>query len=176
MVRDTGASYTRTRVPGVTSVTLQQAVAGTYQTEQMSATGIDLTAAAEYELPMAAYVLANTDSKDEVFSWIRYNLYHMDTAQAQICEWFVIRCLITDATQDMDDEATVEALQKDGRILTRGWTTSGQAAYGRFGKISFELHKVKLRYGEEIRVLLLPYYVGAAFAYYGRIEYRQQGK
>lgn len=164
------------RVPGVTTTTLQHAVSGTYQTEQINVSA-DLTAGTEWELAvMAANILANTDSKDEVFSWIRLTMVSYDTAQGIVFEWFVVRCLITDALQDMDDEGVVEALQKDNRILRRGFYRTGSPLYTNAPILDEEFHKVRLRYGEELRFIVNPIYCGAAQFFQGRLEWRQQGK
>lgn len=177
-MRDTGASYRRSSVPGVTSTSLQQAVAGTYQTEQVALTNIDFTVGTEYEVAViATSILANTDSKDEVFSWIKLGAVAGDTASAWAYEWFLLRCNITDATQDTDDEAVMEALQKDKKVLKRGFLSGGNASYTGWRKLEFELFQVRLRYGEEIRLLINPLYTGGATnCLYGRLEWRQQGK
>lgn len=150
---------------------------GTYQRTTVSVDTATFVAGTEYEVAnVANLILASTANQDEMYTWIRGMMFVYDTATAMCYEWFVIRCEITDATQDLDDSTVAEALHKDKKIYARGLIMAPDPDMGGPVKpIKFEFHKVRLRYGEELRLLLRPILVsGGATGYVkGVLEWRQ---
>lgn len=155
---------------------MKQVVSGTYHRELITATGVTDAAGTERELTTLANIV-KADSKDELFSWIRYVVYRWSSADPICYEWAVIRCQQSDATQDLNADATVEGLQRMGRILKRGIIWDLPVAGSGPRPIKFELFNVKLDVGEELRILLCPWVstAGATVSEKGLLEYRQVG-
>jgi hypothetical protein len=151
--------------------------AGTYQRELSSQTAITWTGGTETEVTaLANSIVANVADQDEMWSWIRFQFYVGHSSAFMYYEYMVIKCLATDATQDLNSSSVVESLHKQSRIFARGLMYSCSSA-GASKPIKLELYNVKLEYGEELRLLIRPLHdvVGATGMVYGLLEFRRVG-
>lgn len=150
---------------------------GTYQRELIASTSQAWTAGTEFEVSTVSdNIVADTADRDEMFSWVRGMLMFYITAASNIYEWMVLRMDSGDALPDLNSSSVVEALQKDKRILSRGFEYVTHPTYNVPKKVKFELYNIKLRYGEEIRFVVRPLVTTAdAGNIYGMLEWRQVG-
>lgn len=151
---------------------------GTYQREIGDSVNQTLTAGIEYELTdVASNIVAATADKAELFSWIRGFYYVWCTSQPTSFEWMLLRLDTGDANPDLDTSSVVEKLQKEKRIIKRGFLLQGDliGTGGQVKPIKFELYNLKLEYDEELRLLLRPIYASAAAdnCVNGILEWRQ---
>lgn len=150
---------------------------GTYQRELIASTGQAWTAGTEFEVATVSdNIVADTADRDEMYSWVRGMMMLYISAAANIYEWMVLRMDSGDALPDLNTSSVVEALQKDKRILCRGYEYCTHPTYNPPKRVKFELFNVKLRYGEELRFVVRPLITTAdAGNIYGLLEWRQVG-
>jgi hypothetical protein len=150
---------------------------GTYQREIVGLTAQAWTTGTEFELgTVSDNIVADTADRDELFSWVRLQVALWIGSAYNIYEWMVLRMDSADALPNLNDSATVEGLQKDKRILSRGLEWNPNITYGRPRVVKVELYNVKLRYGEEIRFVVRPLVTTAASGeVQGLLEWRQVG-
>lgn len=151
---------------------------GTYQRELVDTSFAWQAGTEVEETVMSTYITATT--KDELFSWIRYNVAVFGQGAAGVLfEYAVFRCKSADATQDMNDSDAMEYLQKEGRILTRGIVSQGDWAAGLSSKLlKMEFFNVKIPDDEELRFLIRPIFPAGPYAnsrIIGLLEYRKVG-
>lgn len=159
-------------------VAVAYVTAGTYQRDLIQAEAQAFTQGTEFEISdVSDAIVAATANKDELFSWVRGKVFKFITDGYDCYEWMVLRQNSADALPDLNDNAAVEILQKEKRIYTRGFElVPDPDSGGPVKPIKFELFNVKLRYGEEIRLVIRPLVTTAATGrYYGLIEWRQVG-
>lgn len=145
---------------------------GSYKRDLTYSGDYDGTQNTEHELEeLATAVLA--DTQDELYSWIRYQGYVISEGTSVAFEYAVVKCLSTDSLQDLNDDAVVELLQKEGKLFTRGWVV--QSPYGHPKKMSFEFFNVKLKAGEELRLIVRPQLTWADAFRFSDLEYRKVG-
>ena len=158
---------------------IQHVTQGTYQREIVDSNALTFVAGTEYEVAvLASNVLADTADKDELFSWVRGMFFVFDTGTYCAFEWMVYKTLIADADVDMNASAAMEALHKDSKLFGRGILLQPDPdSGGPVRPVKFEFFNVKLRYGEELRLLLRPIAAsgGATGHVHGVIEWRQVG-
>jgi len=105
------------------------------------------------------------------------HLYLYQPAAASLCEWMLIRCDSGAAVQNLQDDAVIEPLQQQKRIIARGWVSNPPASAGRLSPIKVELFNMKLPVDEELRFVVCPYTAAAAVACeIGTLEWRQIGE
>jgi hypothetical protein len=161
------------RSPAVDFVT-----GGTYQRNVVNETGITFTAGTEIEgTSLASVIVADVADQDSLFSWVRGKLYIYHNSLPIIFEWMIIKCLGTDALQDLNDNAVVEKLHKESRIMARDVSYGGTPTYVPPKNIKFEFYNVKLDTGEELRLVIRPILggAGATGVICGLLEWREVG-
>lgn len=151
---------------------------GTYQREIVNTTAQAWTLGTEFEIPtISDNIVAATANKDELFSWIRANLMVYISGAQMIYEWMLLRMDSADALPDLNTSSVVEELQKDSRILARGFEHIPNGYYAGMRRIKFEKYNLKLRYGEELRLVIRPLTTTAdAGTIHGLFEWRQVGQ
>lgn len=151
---------------------------GTYQREIEALSGQAWTSGTEFELETVSdNIVAATANKDELFSWVRGNYIVSISGTNMVYEWMIIRMDSADALPDLNSSSVVEALQKDKRIFARGFEYISNTTYQTPRRIKFELYNVKLRYGEELRLVIRPLSTTAdAGIVNGLFEWRQVGQ
>lgn len=162
---------------GASAAAIAFVTQGTYQRDIVQLTGQAWTAGTEFEIgDISDVIIADTADKDELFSWIRFQGYVYINSTIGIFEWMVLRQETADALPDLNTNSVVEELQKDKRILARGFYMTAYPSYQPPPKIKFELYKVPLRYGEEIRLVFRPLVTTAdQGTVQGLLEWRQVG-
>lgn len=168
------------RGPQVSTAAMKHVTSGTFNIAYLTSTGEQYIIATSNEVAAPALYL-KADDKDEMYSWIRLNAFIFDSADDLIFEYALIRCLQDDALQALDDADTLEYLMKEKRILKRGihaapcyGATTGSVPK----KLAFELYQVKLRTGEELRLIIRPIYpaiTGNSVHELGTLEWRKVG-
>lgn len=157
---------------------IEHVTKGTYQRDTVALEGQNWAQGTEFEIPdLAAVILADTADKDELFSWIRGQVFVYDNVAGWSYEWAIIKCDVGDGLQDLNDNSATEILHKEGRLFARGLAMTPGNTYGVARPIKFELFNVNLRYGEELRLVIRPLKATSAGGgyVYGIIEWRQVG-
>ena len=159
------------------SSSLSYVTQGTYQRELVELEAQAWTEGTEFEVAaISNNIVAATENRDDLFSWVKFQGYLFIWATVGQFEWMVLRMESGDGLPNLNDNGVVEALQKDKRILKRGFYMTANAGYEVPPKIKFELFNVKLRYGEEIRLVIRPMETTAdAGQVKGILEWRQVG-
>lgn len=154
---------------------LQFVTSGTYQREVVNQSGLDLVVGTEAEIPELATNIVCTE--DALLSWVRMHWAHYSHTEAELYEWFVIKCQSSDGIQDLSSATVVEDLQRLKKIFGRGVVTQCAAAYGKVKVMKLEFFQVKLNRGEELRLVLRPILANTASAgkYFAVLEWRQVG-
>lgn len=147
---------------------------GTYQYVEISVVPQDLTVGTDYEIGAVATALIAA-GQDERVLWARAKIFTCDNGQQMLGKWALIKCLATDALQDLNSATDLELLLKRKHILARGWVQSPHVSYGRMSHIDFEVFNVDLNDGEELRLVYCPVVAGSAQPFYGDLEYRIAG-
>ena len=161
-----------------TSSAVEYVTSGTYQRQDWLATAQTQTVGTEYEIAyVSGVIVAETANKNELFSWVRGQVFLYETAQYSAFEWFLVRMDTADAIPNLDDEPTAEKLQREKRIMSRGLICQGHPTYGGLRPIKFEVFNVKLVYGEELRLIIRPLVASGAAqsTHFGLLEWRQVG-
>lgn len=150
---------------------------GTYQRDLIAMEGVAMTTGTEYEVADVSDVItATTANKDELFSWVRGLIFVYIDNLPSMHEYMLIRMKQADALPDLNDAAAVEYLQKEKRILTRGWIHQPLWTYNSLKAVKFELYNLQVPYGEELRFVVRPLTSTAANGYVrGLLEWRQVG-
>lgn len=158
---------------------IRHATEGTYQRAILHETVINFAEGTEYEIThLAANLVADTADKDELFTWVRGMYFVYSTSAHMSFEWILMRIDAADADPDFNSASTFERLHKEKRIFARGIILNPDPDVGGPVKpFKFEVHQVKLLYGEELRLLLRPIGVSGAAdgQVVGLLEWRQQG-
>lgn len=150
---------------------------GTYQRELIADAPADWAVGTEVEQTTVATKLV-ASGQDERVLWARFSVYVYDASVPTITEWMLLKCLATDAIQDMNDSSAIELLLKRGKILKRGYHhANANLAYGSASKVKWEIFNVDLNDGEELRMLFRPVLnAGTATSVVGELEYRLAGQ
>lgn len=162
---------------GASAAAIAFVTQGTYQRDIISLTGQAWTAGTEFEIAdVSDVIIADTADKDELFSWVRGQMYIFISGSAAAFEWMLLRQDTADGLPDLNTNSVVEELQKDKRILARGFYLTATHSYQPPPKVKFEVYKVPLRYGEELRLVVRPLSTTAdQGTVYGLLEWRQVG-
>ena len=161
----------------VSSPAVKHLTSGTYHRELINTTGMQFVAGTEREIVEVAANIVADDGRDALFSWVRCQLWVIDTAGRCFGELAVIRCDAGEALQDLNDDTVVENLHKQGRILWRALFQSCDPDGGGVKLHKFELYNVKLDDDEELRLVFRPMNdaAGATCEYRGILEWREVG-
>lgn len=147
---------------------------GTYNVFRATDSGIAWTDGTEYESTRVSnQVLAS--GKDELYSWVRGQFLLYSVGSPWRYEWFVVRMNSADALPDFDTSSEVEVLQKEKRIYARGMIMAPLRTYSSIRTVKFELYNVKLRDGEELRLIIKPYGTVADGVVQSVMEWRKVG-
>jgi hypothetical protein len=158
------------------SASVKFLTSGTYRMSDWSDPVLGFVADTEVEVPIVSTEVYASGT-DEMYSFVRGKFWFTCTTTSSIAEWYLLKCLATDATQDLSNDTVVEGLQVDRRIFARGVFTTGIEGYSPFGVIKFAKYNVKLRDGEELRLLVRPIKAGAVtIKAYGILEWRKVGE
>lgn len=158
----------------VSNVALEHVTRGTYQRALVEETGQTWAVGTEFEAEDISDVLV-ASGKDEMFSWIRYQLWLYQTDGPCKYEWMLVRQASADPLPDMNDSSVMEYLFKEKKIFSRGLMAQTEDTYG-LRALKAELFNVKLYDGEEIRLVVRPISsVTATGVQRGIVEYRKIG-
>lgn len=164
---------------GVSEIAVRHATEGTYQRAVLHMTGLNFVEGTEYEVSTVADVIvASTENEDELFTWVRGMYFVYSTSAHMSFEWALIKIDSADADPDLNSGTIFERLHKEKRVFARGMILNPDPDVGGPVKpFKFEVHQVKLLYGEELRLLLRPIGVSGAAdgQVVGLLEWRQQG-
>lgn len=153
---------------------IEQVTNASYQRALMNDTPA-LTGGVEAELAVLAGNITADDSKDTLFPWIREKIYVSCASQPTLLFWYVIKCLGTDAVQQVLDDAVLEQLQRDSKIFARGAVKIPYfAVTGGYASFDYEFHNVKLKDGEELRVVIHAV-DSVTIGAFGDLEWRETG-
>lgn len=164
--------------PGSPSApSLKYVTQGTYQRDIVLTESQTWTIGTEFEVTdLSDVIIASTVSKDELFSWVRGQIFCYKTGDGFLFEWMLIRQKTADSLPDLNDNAAVELLQKEKRIFARGLVHQPAPEYSKLSAVKFEVFNVGLRYGEELRFVVRPLTAASGTGFLkGLIEWRQVG-
>lgn len=135
------------------SQALEQVTNASYQREIVNDSG---TLAAGAELEGVAFSdNIKASGSDALFPWIRAHVYFAGMDSYDLVFWYVVKCLSTDALQNISDSAVLEGLQKTGKVFARGVLPVNTVGVGTFrGTKELEWKNVKLKDGEELRLIV----------------------
>jgi hypothetical protein len=164
---------------GASKQALDHLAKGTYQRVDFSATENFAAGTEVVVTSMSDNICTPTAVDEAMYSWVRWTGFIFDTGLWCIFEYAVIRCDHDDALQDLNDEAAVEDLHREGRILMRDFVMQPTPSYGRLKELELEFYNVKLLPDEELRLILRPLFDDSgvdAIRVAGIVEWRQVGK